>query len=111
MPVNRRDFLLFRPSRSRSVAELDCRRLRMRCLEIEVTGTGAPAGEADGGEPPPVFAGGSVDRLFEELEGEVRRAEVLRVIDESWLDSAELRARVTALVEAFRARGGLVEAG
>jgi hypothetical protein len=110
--LNRRDFLLFRTVRARPVAELDCRRLHMRGLEIVVPGSAAAepgvAGLADG-EPAAAFAGRSLEPLFEQLEIDLRQADQLRVVDQAWLGSPAVRARVELLIAAFRARGGSVE--
>ncbi|OFW28124.1 MAG: hypothetical protein A3H97_14510 [Acidobacteria bacterium RIFCSPLOWO2_02_FULL_65_29] len=112
--MHRRDFLLFRPGRAQATADLSCQQLHMAYIEMQVTASNPQDGgdERDlesHGEPPAVFTGRSVERMFEVLEQDLRRADLLRVLDATWLTPDELRHRVEALVDRFRARGGSVE--
>ena len=105
--MNRRDFLLFRTAGTRRIVELSCERLYMRCLDAQLPN--APGDEPWLGEPPRVVSGRTVDELFQGLERDLEAVDVLRVVDTRWLASEELRQRLQATLDRFRARGGQVE--
>ena len=95
-------------------AVLDCRRLHMAYVELQVTAPQPPeeTGDADivpAGEPPPRFSGRSVQALVETLELELQCADSLCVIDLQWLSPPDLKEPIEALVERFRSGGGIVE--
>ena len=90
-----------------------CERLYMRCLDTQITGA-QPDRPADsevtsrwGGEPPASFTERTRAQLFEELDGELREVDVLRVVDSQWL-VGDLRRDFDTLMDSFRARGGRV---
>ena len=59
-------------------------------------------------EPPAKFAGRSREQLFEALDLELRKVEVLKVVNSQWL-VGELRHDFDRLMVGFCARGGRVE--
>ena len=83
----------------------------MRCLDARVDGDAAATEEPWEGEPPAVLNRRTPADLIQELESDLSRADVLRIVDRQWLASEEIGQHVEALVAAFRARGGLVEFG
>lgn len=114
-PVSRRDFLRLRRSERGKVLELSCRTLFMRCSDA---GAGAPPGSGEGdleahepwmGEPAPRLQRRSATAIIDAIEDELRDTQVLRLLDPEWLDSIEGSARLEAIVDAFRERGGIVE--
>jgi hypothetical protein len=112
--MNRRDFLLLRKDTRQREFELSCDRLYMQCLDTGLSGL-QPEDEADpaetspwGGEPPARFAGRSREQLFEALDLELRKVEVLKVVNSQWL-VGELRHDFDRLMVGFCARGGRVE--
>ena len=108
--MNRRDFLLFKTVGERRIAELSCERLYMRVVETQrVSAAPDESGEGWGGEPPAVFDALTTDRLFADLEQELRGVDVVRVVDVSWLAASDLKPRLEALLDAVRARGVRVE--
>ena len=108
--MNRRDFLLFKTVGERRVAELSCERLYMRVVETRrVSASSGEAGDRWDGEPPAVFNEQTTDRLFADLEQELRGADVVRVIDGSWLAAGDLKRRLDAVLDAVRARRARVE--
>ena len=108
--MNRRDFLLFKTVGARRVAELSCERLYMRVVETQrVSASSDESSEGWGREPPAVFDALTADRLFADLERELRGVDVVRVVDRSWLAASDLKPRLEALLDAVRARGGRVE--
>ena len=108
--MNRRDFLLFKTVGERRVAELSCERLYMRVVDTRrVSAASDQSGDRWDGEPPAVFDPLTTDRLFADLEQELRGADLVRVIDESWLGAGDLFGRLEAVLDAVRARGARVE--
>jgi hypothetical protein len=61
------------------------------------------------GEPAPVLHRRAAGELIDAVEAQLREAQVLRLLDPEWLDSIEGRARLEAVIDAFRVRGGIVE--
>lgn len=113
--MNRRDFLLFRTEHRTRTVELSCERLYMRCLDARAAG-GPQADQIDSagseswdGEPPAVLEARTPRQLFDDLDGELRGVDVLRVTDTAWLASEEFRRELEVMISAFRARGGRVE--
>lgn len=108
--MNRRDFLRFKTVGKRRVAELSCERLYMRVVDTQrVSASGGDAGDRWDGEPPAVFDAMTTDRLFADLEQELRGVDVVRVLDASWLAASDLRPRVEAMLDVVRAHGVRVE--
>lgn len=113
--MQRRDFLLLRTEGSTRVVELSCERLYMRYADALATNgrQSVSADPWDGdpweGEPPAVVGAPTPAELLRAVQRELRDADVLRVLDRSWLVGDELRARVDHLLASFRARGGHVE--
>ena len=115
--MNRRDLLLLRTDRDRRVAELSCERLYMHYQHTRLTMDRAvqpPAADAaspwsDDNEPPAVFDERTTRQLFSDIDRELRRADVVRVVDTGWLAVEAFRRDVEDLLAAFRRRGGRVE--
>jgi hypothetical protein len=109
--VSRRDFLRLRPGEAPRVVEISCRTLFMRCRQA------APLDDPEAvhahepwmGEPPPRLHRPASSEVIDALEQELRGAEVLRLVDREWLDGIEEGARLEAVLDAFRARGGTIE--
>src|SRR5262249_27702642 len=85
MSVNRRDFLLLRAGQP---AVLSCGPLFMRYLDSQ--------------------ADGSTSRLFDQLAADLRRVTVVHVADASWRAREDFDRHLTAVLDAFTARGGTV---
>ena len=85
------------------------RYLDSRNFALEADPIAAVAAEPWDGERPAVLGARSTQQLFDDLEGELRGVDVLRVIDTSWLAVEEFGREIEQLVSAFRARGGRVE--
>ncbi|HJN43528.1 MAG: hypothetical protein QGI10_07120 [Vicinamibacterales bacterium] len=112
--MKRRDLLLLRTAEHDRVVELSCERLFMRYNDARAIGgqLGGAEGAGDApwdGEPPTDIEERTCEELFQDLDRELRGADVLRVLDRNWLVGEELRQEVDALLAAFRARGGRVE--
>ena len=114
--MKRRDFLLLSTKGSQRVLELSCERFYMRYVDAQSrAGRREEPGEVDldpqswDGEPPTEIETQTVGELFEELDRELSKADVLRVLDREWLAGKEFRREVEARVEAFRRRGGRFE--
>jgi hypothetical protein len=107
--MNRRDFLRFKSVGQRRVAELSCERLYMRVVDAQRVSASSDGADRWDGEPAPVFDVSTTDELFAGLDRELRDAQVIRVIAAEWLASGDLRARLDAVLDAFRARGGRVD--
>jgi hypothetical protein len=86
--VERRDFLFLRAGQP---AVLSCEPLFMRFLDSQLDGTTA--------------------QLFENLAGDLRKVTTVRLTDTSWLARADLKARLDAVLDEFRAAGGEVTLG
>jgi len=84
--IDRRGFLLLRPSGDPVVIELSCEQLLMKYLDARVDGAAAD--------------------LFARLNEELRGARELRLVDTTWLAREDLRQRLEPVLDAFRARGG-----
>ena len=114
--MNRRDFLTLHTRGEQRVVELSCEQLYMRYADAR-SGAGRwepppPIGatqQAWEGEPPTELKTPTTSELFQTLERELAQADVLRVLDHSWLTGDEFGPEVEARVEAFRNRGGRVE--
>jgi len=119
--MDRRAFLLFRTKGRERVLELSCERLYMRWADAS-SGAGAvdgvesvPAGQLVGhepwdGEPPTAVVTQTVQELFTELDGGLAVADTLRMKGVEWLADERFCGEVESRVDAFRARGGRVEA-
>jgi hypothetical protein len=83
---SRRDFLLLR-SEGRSTV-LSCEALFMRFIDAENAGT--------------------IDRLFDNLARDLAQVRAVTLVDRSWLGRDDLRARVDAALDTFRASGGRI---
>ncbi len=88
MPIElrRRDFLALRVG---APAVLSCEHLYMRYLDSQMDGTTA--------------------QLFDNLATDLRRVTALRLTETTWLARADLKAQLDAVLETFRAAGGLVD--
>jgi hypothetical protein len=53
----------------------------------------------------------SVSSLFADLDREMQAATTVRLTDASWLARGDLKRRLDAVLDAFRARGGRLEVG
>jgi len=109
--MDRRAFLsLGRRGRQR-VLELSCERLYVRWVDAMAHAARPSVHELfpETGEPPTQVAGERTDDLLEELERKLADAEVVRVIEERWLDDMALMSGVKRRIEAFERRGGRVE--
>ena len=114
--MNRRDFLLLRTEQTTRVAELSCERLYMHYQHSSVTmrfaaSATSAALQIGEDEPPTVFVERTTRQLFSEVDHELRRADVLCVLDTQWLAVDAFRRHVEGLLSAFRRRGGRVEYG
>ena len=112
--MKRRDLLLLRTAEHDRVVELSCERLYMRYNDARaIAGQLGEAEDAGGapwdGEPPTEIEERTCEELFQDLDRELRGADVLRVLDRSWLVGEALRQELDALLASFRARGGRVE--
>ena len=85
MRVERRDFLFLRAGQP---AVLSCEPLFMRFLDSQLDGSTAA--------------------LFENLAGDLRKVPAIRLTDTTWLSRADLKERLDAVLDAFRASGGSV---
>ena len=83
--LDRRSFLLLRPTREPRAFELSCEQLYMRYVDARL-----PKRR---------------DRLFDRLRAELGEVEELRIVHSEWLTVEDLRTRVDALMEELRARG------
>jgi len=86
--VERRDFLFLR---SGQPAVLSCEPLFMRFLDSQLDGSTAV--------------------LFENLAGDLRKVNAIRLTDTNWLSRADLKEQLDAVLDAFRASGGIVSLG
>ena len=86
--MNRRDF--FRVSvGQKHVLDVDCERLYMQFVDSEAEGTS--------------------EELLTRFSDELLRASEVRLHQHAWVAYSELQGAVSALLERFRSRGGLVE--
>jgi len=87
-PIDRRSFLLLRPSRGQRSIDLSCEWLLMKFLDAEAVGT--------------------TTDLFDRLAHDLRQLDELRLTETSWLIREDLAQRLEAVLDAFRARGGRI---
>lgn len=85
--MNRRDFLLLRAEGRTTV--LSCEALFMRFVDAQNSGT--------------------LDQLFANLGRDLDQVTSVRLVDRAWLSRDDLRGRVEAVLDRFRARGGRVD--
>ena len=85
--MQRRDFLLLRVAADREI-ELSCEQLYMRFVDAQVEG--------------------SVSRLFATLAADLADVRRLRLVDRSWLASADFKRQLDTVLEQFRGGGGSV---
>jgi len=113
--MNRRDFLFLRRTPRGRTLELSCRALYMRTLDAE-----APTKQSEStvfdhepwmGEPPADFEKSSGENWLQQIEIELRDVEVLKLLDEEWLEPTGISDQLKPVILAFRARGGRVESG
>jgi len=113
--MNRRDFLFLRRTPRGRTLELSCRALYMRTLDVE-----APTKQSEStvfdhepwmGEPPADFEKPSGANWLQQIEIELRDVDVLKLLDEEWLEPTGISVQLQPLIAAFRARGGRVESG
>ena len=88
--LDRRSFLLLRPTREPRTFELSCEQLYMRYVDARL-----PKRR---------------DRLFDRLRTELGQVEELHVLHREWLTVDDLRMRVEALTNELRGRGVRVTA-
>jgi len=86
--VERRDFLFLRAGQP---AVLSCEPLFMRFLDSQLDGSTAA--------------------LFESLAGDLRKVKAIRLTETSWLSRADLKEQLDAVLDRFRASGGIVSLG
>lgn len=115
-PLSRRDFLRLRRTERGKVLELSCRTLFMRLSDATAASseTSDDARDPDAyepwmGEPAASLDRRSADEMIDALHQELEGVQVLRLLEPEWLDSIANGARVQATVDAFLARGGIVE--
>jgi len=84
--MNRRELLMLRIGEP---ARLSCERLYMRYVDSQIDGT--------------------TPQLFDHLAGDLRGVKALRLTETSWLARADLKARLDAVLDAFKAAGGRID--
>ena len=112
--MNRRDFLCLRATPRGRTLELSCRGLYMRCVDLECFARAEPEGsELDHepwmGEPPTVFFKRTAEALLRQVEEDLCKVDILRVLDGEWLTPTGLQERMEPLLASFLARGGHIE--
>lgn len=81
----------------------------MRFLDSRLAGSDAADMATEGeSERAPVFSAPSTNELFEGLSRDLAHVDVLRISDRSWLARDEFRAALDPVLDAFRARGGVI---
>ena len=85
--IQRRDFLLLRLAADREI-ELSCEQLYMRYVDAQLDG--------------------SESRLFAALAADLAEVRRIRLVDRSWLASADFQRQVENVLEQFRSGGGSV---
>src|SRR5258708_27858053 len=109
--MNRRDFLFLRRTTRGRTLELSCRALYMRTLDA------AAATQSDKsifdhepwmGEPPTDFERPADDWL-RQIENQLQEVEILKLLDDEWLEPTGLGDQLEPVIRAFRSRGGQVE--
>jgi len=83
--LDRRSFLLLRPTREPRAFELSCEQLYMRYVDARLAKRR--------------------DRLFDRLRADLRDVHELRLLHRDWLTDDDLRSRVETLIEELRGRG------
>ena len=86
MRIERRDFLALRIG---APAVLSCEQLYMRYLDSQMDGT--------------------TRQLFDNLAGDLRGIQAVRLTETMWLARADLKAQLDAVLETFKAGGGRVD--
>ncbi len=83
----------------------------MQYLDLQLTAEPAPLADPDPcfGEPPAVFAPRSAAEFFGDLEEQLARAEVVRLVNPEWLRPADLRDAVDAILARLSRRGVRIE--
>ncbi|MGC4085819.1 MAG: hypothetical protein QM736_27755 [Vicinamibacterales bacterium] len=109
--ISRRDFLRLRRTEQGKVLDVSCRAMFMRCADAAIVSEPVDEWEPWMGEPPAVITRRSADEILESFERDLADVQVLRLLEPEWLDNIAGAARVQAAIAAFRARGGVVEAG
>jgi hypothetical protein len=110
--MHRRDLLLLRTTSGRSVAELSCERLYMQFIDAEAapaTTSSHAVTEVEQGEPEAAFDTRSAGQIFDDLADTLCRADIVKVVDRSWLADRAFNERVEGLLNAVRVRGTRVE--
>jgi hypothetical protein len=107
--MNRRQFLLWQVEGSTRVAELSCERLFMRLVDVDAAGRDDGAAADGDCEPSAQLDPRPSREVFDTLRKELEGANVLRLIEPSWLAHEALRRELEPMLAAFRARGGVVE--
>lgn len=82
----------------------------MRSLDAQWT---KPSSQFDiwDDEPACIPDNPDVEELFRALEGDLRGADVVKVVEIGWLASDDLRQRLESILERFRSTGGQVLTG
>ena len=104
--MHRRDFLLFRSDPAGRIVELSCERLYMRYVDASLPG--AASDDPCEGEPPRNVKEQTTEELFRDLDGDLRDADIVRLVDTRWLASEDFGQHIEAVLDRFRARGGKV---
>ncbi len=107
--VSRRDFLRLRRTERGKVVDVSCHTLYMRCADAMLPALAGLEWEPGMGEPPAVFDRQSLDHLVNAFERDLRDAHVLRLREPEWLASVHGASQFEAVIDGFRARGGVVE--
>lgn len=107
--LSRRDFLRLRRTERGKALEVSCRAMFMRCADAAIVSEPVEEWEPWMGEPPAVITRRSADEILQSFEQDLVDVQVLKLLEPEWLESIEGAARVQAAIEAFLARGGLVE--
>ena len=108
--MNRRDFLFLRRTPRGRTLELSCRALYMRTLGAAAATqpeTSVFDHEPWMGEPPTDFE--PADDWLQQIENQLRDVEILKLVDDEWLEPTGLSNHLDEVIRAFRARGGQVE--
>lgn len=109
MTVSRRDFLRLKRTSQGRTLELSCQMLFMRIADAGIAPVSQDEYDQSIGEPPALLTRRTTDDMFDALEADLKDVQVLRLLEPEWLDNMPAAARLTQIVDAFRARGGRVE--
>jgi hypothetical protein len=109
--LSRRDFLRLRTTERGRTLEVSCRTLFMRCADAAVESADPADYEPWMGEPPASVTRPTESDLLKALEHDLRDAQFLKLLEPEWLGNLPHADRFHAAIDAFRARGGVVEAG